>query len=114
MAAAMLLPQSAAGPAATPAPIQQLVPAIDAHFQRYQQAAHVPGLVYGIVKDGRVQHVGVMGVQDLDARRPVTAETLFRIASMSKAFTALAILKLRDENRLSLDALAETNVPEMR
>ena len=33
---------------------------------------------------------------------------------MSKAFTALAILKLRDEGRLSLDALAETYVPEMR
>ena len=92
----------------------RLVPTIDAHFQRFQQIAHVPGLVYGIVKDGRVQHIGVMGVQELDPRRPVTAQTLFRIASMSKAFTALAILKLRDEGRLSLDALAETYVPEMR
>jgi CubicO group peptidase (beta-lactamase class C family) len=44
----------------------------------------------------------------------VTADSLFRIASMSKAFTALAILKLRDEGRLSLDATAETYVPEMR
>ena len=37
----------------------------------------------------------------------VTPDSLFRIASMSKAFTALAILKLRDEGRLRLDALAE-------
>jgi CubicO group peptidase (beta-lactamase class C family) len=44
----------------------------------------------------------------------VSPDTLFRIASMSKAFTALAILKLRDEGKLSLDDLAETHVPEMR
>ena len=44
----------------------------------------------------------------------MTAETLFRIASMTKAFTALSILKLRDEGRLSLDAPAETYVPELR
>jgi CubicO group peptidase (beta-lactamase class C family) len=44
----------------------------------------------------------------------VTGESLFRIASMSKAFTALAILKLRDAGKLSLDAPAETYVPEMR
>ena len=100
--------------APAPVPIAQLVPAIDAHFQRFQQVAHVPGLVYGIVRDGRVQHIGVMGVQNLDARRPVTPETLFRIASMSKVFTALAIVKLRDDGKLSLDALAETYVPEMK
>jgi CubicO group peptidase (beta-lactamase class C family) len=59
-------------------------------------------------------HVRSFGVQDLKQRRPVNPDTLFRIASMSKAFTALAILKLRDEGKLQLDALAETYVPEMR
>ena len=49
-----------------------------------------------------------------DRHEIVTPDTLFRIASMSKAFTALAILKLRDEGRLRLDALAETYVPELR
>ena len=102
-----------AAPAA-PAALDTLIPAIDAHFADYQQKSHVPGLVYGIVRDGRLLHVGAMGVQDLDAKRPVDAESLFRIASMSKAFTALAILKLRDEHRLILDTLAETYVPEMR
>ena len=83
-------------------------------FLRFQQEAHVPGLVWGIVQDGRLVHVGGAGVQELESRRPVNAETLFRIASMSKAFTALAILKLRDEGRLSLEAPAETYVPELR
>ena len=95
-------------------PIEQLVPVIEGHFKRYQETAHVPGLVYGIVRDGKLVRVGSMGVQDLEAKRPVSADSRFRIASMSKAFTALAILKLRDEGKLSLDALAETYVPELK
>jgi len=74
----------------------------------------VPGLVYGIVADGRLVHVGALGVQDLESKRPVTADTLFRIASMTKAFTALTILRLRDDGRLRLDAPAADYVPEMR
>src|SRR5690348_1444699 len=98
----------------TPAPLAALRPRIDSVVQRYMQDAHLPGLVYGIVRRGQLEHVGTMGLQELDTRRPVTPTTLFRIASMSKAFTALAILKLRDEGKLSLDALAETYVPELR
>src|SRR5215468_3851681 len=41
--------------------------------------AHIPGLVYGVVADSRLVHVGTFGVQDLESRRPVTADTLFRI-----------------------------------
>ena len=116
--AAVLL--AAAAPAlAQPAPevpqsLEQLVPRIDATFRDFAIEAHVPGMVWGVVRNGRLVHVGAYGEQDLDAHRPVDANTLFRIASMSKAFTALAILKLRDQGRLSLDALAETYVPEMR
>ena len=87
---------------------------IDRGFDEYRLDAHVPGLVYGIVMDGRLVHVQSFGVQDLDSNRPVTTETLFRIASMTKSFTALSILRLRDEGRLSLDAPAETYIPEMR
>lgn len=97
-----------------PAPIATLVPTFDSMVQRYMQGANVPGMVYGIVRQGRVEHVGTMGVQDLDARRPVSAGSHFRIASMSKAFTALAILKLRDDGKLRLDDLAEEYVPELR
>ncbi len=103
-----------AQPPATPVPLEQLVPAIDAHFRRFQETAHIPGLVYGLVQGGKLEHVSAMGVQDLETKRPVDAQTLFRIASMSKAFTALAILKLRDDGKLTLDALAETYVPELR
>ncbi|MFL6576445.1 MAG: serine hydrolase domain-containing protein [Povalibacter sp.] len=87
---------------------------IDEIFADYSLDAHVPGVVYGIVAEGRLVYVHGLGVQDLDSKRPVTAETLFRIASMTKAFTALTALKLRDDKKLQLDALAETYVPELR
>lgn len=85
---------------------------IDAAFDKWQADAHVPGLVYGVVLDGRLIHVRASGVKS-PGGQPVASDTLFRIASMSKAFTALAILKLRDEGKLSLDAPAETYVPEL-
>ena len=88
--------------------------AADRVFDEYRLDAHVPGLVYGIVADGRLVHVRAFGVQDTDSARPVTADSLFRIASMTKAFTALTTLKLRDDGRLRLDAPASEYVPEMR
>lgn len=96
------------------AKIEQAIPEIDRLFADFRQDSHAPGLVYGIVANGRLIHVKGFGVQDLVHDRPVTPDSLFRIASMTKAFTALSILKLREEGKLSLDDLAETYVPEMR
>ena len=103
-----------AGQADLPAAIGAAIPAVDRIFADYQLDNHVPGLVYGIVADGRLVYVKGLGTQALGRKRPVSADTLFRIASMTKSFTALSILKLRDEGKLSLDAPAETYVPEMR
>jgi D-alanyl-D-alanine-carboxypeptidase/D-alanyl-D-alanine-endopeptidase len=116
-ACAQMGPQKAAtAPPLAPEPLtqDQAFAAIDKRFATFQAEEHVPGLVWGVVKDGRLIHLGVGGVQDFETETAVNADTLFRIASMSKAFTALAILKLRDEGKLSLDAPAETYVPEMK
>lgn len=88
--------------------------ATDKIFEDFQLDAHAPGLVYGVVEGGKLVHVKAMGVQDLDVRRPVTADSLFRIASMTKVFTALTLLKLRDDGAVRLDALAEDYVPELK
>jgi CubicO group peptidase (beta-lactamase class C family) len=116
MMAAPLAAPLAATPQQAPSAIMQIAPEIDRLFADFQAdpETKVPGLVYGIVAEGRLVHVRGVGVQDFEARRPVTPNSLFRIASMSKAFTALAILKLRDEGKLSLDALAQAYVPELR
>ncbi|MBJ7441454.1 MAG: beta-lactamase family protein [Sphingopyxis sp.] len=98
----------------TPKILEQITPEIDALFAKYQAEANIPGMVYGVVKDGKLAYVKGIGVQDLDDKRSVTADSRFRIASMTKAFTALAILHLRDQGKLRLDDLAEQHVPEMK
>ena len=98
----------------SPQSLDQLAAEIDALFAEYQADQHIPGLVYGIVKDGRLAYAKGIGVQSLTDKRPVTPDSLFRIASMTKAFTALAILKLRDDGKLRLDDLAEDHIPEMK
>src|SRR4030095_17197651 len=87
---------------------------VDALMEAYRLDAHIPGMVWGVVRGGRLVHVKGAGIQDIEAKRPVTPETLFRIASMTKAFTALSILKLRDEGKLALDAPVETDVRGLR
>lgn len=89
------------------------VPRLEAIFRAVVEQNRAPGLAYGIVADGRLIAAGGFGVQRVDDPTPVTSSTVLRIASMSKSFTAMAIVKLRDDGRLSLDAPAADYVPEM-
>ncbi len=84
---------------------------LDAIYARYQQAENIPGLVYGVVRDGKLIHVQGMGVASLQTKAPVEPETFFRIASMTKCVTTLAVLLLRDRGKLSLDAAVADLVP---
>ena len=88
-------------------------PAIDRLVREFAERSHVPGVAYGIIVDGRLAHVGTAGYRELSSRSPVDTATVFRIASMTKSFTAAAILQLRDAGRLSLDDPAERYVPEL-
>jgi serine-type D-Ala-D-Ala carboxypeptidase/endopeptidase len=106
------LPAQAQAP--TPAAVARVAPQMDRIFTRFMADNHVPGLVYGVVADGKLVYAKAFGVQDLEQKRPVTADSLFRIASMTKAFTALTLLHLRDEGKVALLANAETYIPEMR
>jgi CubicO group peptidase (beta-lactamase class C family) len=79
----------------------------------YAERSHVPGMAYGIIVDGRLVHVGTAGQRELSSHAPVDSATVFRIASMTKSFTAVAILQLRDAGKLSLDDPVERHVPEL-
>lgn len=85
---------------------------IDAACGAFAQQQQLPGLVAGIVQDGRLAHATTIGLADIEASRRVTADTSFRIASMTKNMTALALLSLRDQGRLVLDAPLSQYVPE--
>ncbi|MFN8061347.1 MAG: serine hydrolase domain-containing protein [Vicinamibacterales bacterium] len=88
-------------------------PDVDAAMRAFVAREHVPGAAWGIVVDGELAHLGVTGLRDVARQSPVDADTVFRIASMTKSFTAMAILALRDEGKLALDDPAERYIPEL-
>jgi CubicO group peptidase (beta-lactamase class C family) len=96
------------------AKLETAFPDIDRLFQEFTTSRHVPGAAWGIIIDGQLAHTGVTGYRDVPSKAPVTPDSVFRIASMTKSFTAIAILKLRDEGKLSLEDPAEKYVPEMK
>jgi CubicO group peptidase (beta-lactamase class C family) len=87
-------------------------PRIDDIFRRYAEEKKIPGMVWGVVIDDELAHVAATGLQNMKTGTPVSPTTVFRIASMTKSFTVLAILKLRDEGRLALDDRVDKWLPE--
>jgi CubicO group peptidase (beta-lactamase class C family) len=82
----------------------QAVPAdLDAWVERTRAAFEVPGIAVAIVKDGQVVHAQGYGVRRLGDPARVDDQTLFGIASNSKAFTATALGMLVDEKKLAWD-----------
>jgi CubicO group peptidase (beta-lactamase class C family) len=68
----------------------------------------VPGVAVLVARDGRVVFQGAYGLADVEKRTPVALETKFRIGSVTKQFTAAAILRLADEGKLAItDSLAK-------
>lgn len=88
-------------------------PALDAHLAAELAAQKLPGLVFGVIIDGELAYAKGFGVADLETRAPATADTIYRIGSITKTFTSLALAKLRDEGKLSLDDPAARFVPEL-
>jgi CubicO group peptidase (beta-lactamase class C family)/beta-lactamase class A len=89
-------------------------PAIDKIFSRYAMRNRMPGMVYGIVAGGRLVHTGGVGLSNVEKQIPVSSQTDFRIASMTKSFVSVAILQLRDEGKLKLDDPAYQYIPELK
>ena len=75
--------------------------------------ARIPGAALGILADGREEHA-TFGAASLASLRPVTPETLFQIASVTKTYTATAIWRLVEDNALDLDAPVRRYLPDLR
>src|SRR5215208_5562366 len=88
-------------------------PEIEKLFNSFIERSQAPGAVFGVIIDGELAFVKAAGVREKTNNAPVTPETVFRIASMTKSFTAMSILKLRDEGKLSLDDPVSKYVPEL-
>lgn len=75
--------------------------------------ARIPGAALGIFSDGREEHA-TFGVSSLASLRPVTAQTRFQIASISKTYTATAAWRLIEQGLLDLDAPVRRYLPDLR
>lgn len=95
----------------------KIAAALDAVHCFYSQTAetrHLPGVAYGLVVDDSLVFKGGYGSLNLETGEAVTVHSLFRIASMTKSFTAMAILQLRDQGLLSLNDPVDHFLPELK
>ncbi len=71
-----------------------------------------PGMVAILIREGRVAWQTAFGLADLETHRPITLDTQFELASVTKQFTAMAILILSDQGKLRLDDTLDKYCPE--
>src|SRR5438874_1350192 len=88
-------------------PVEQVKPldaaAADAAVRDALKAWRVPGAAVAVVRDGEVIYLKGFGVRSVEARDPVTPDTLFPIGSCSKAFTTTSLAMLVDEGKVGWD-----------
>src|SRR5258708_6142631 len=86
---------------------------IEQQFRQFAEQKRIPGLSFGILVDGELAYSGAIGLQNIGRQAPVTTDSVFRIASMTKSITAMCAVKLRDEGKLRLDDPVAAYVPAL-
>lgn len=82
-------------------------------FNQHAAANHLPGLAFGVMLHGKWVYTGTTGYSNVEQKIPVTPQSVFRMASMTKSFTAMAVLQLRDRGKLNLDDAAQKWLPQL-
>jgi CubicO group peptidase (beta-lactamase class C family) len=98
---------------ATAAGVASADAAIDHSLRAAVERKDVPGVVALVTNRERVLYEGAFGVADVATGRPLAPDALFRIASMTKPITSLALMQLVEQGRLGLDDAAERYLPEL-
>jgi CubicO group peptidase (beta-lactamase class C family) len=89
------------------------IPELQTAIETVLKETKTPGAAIAIVSRDKVEWMAGIGKADVAANQPVTADTLFRIGSVSKAFAALAALQLQEEGKLKLTDTVRQWVPEV-
>jgi CubicO group peptidase (beta-lactamase class C family) len=87
---------------------------IDQMIQRRIDAGDLAGAVAMVARKGRIAYFNALGVRDLESKQPMTKDTIFRIASMTKPVTGVAILMLVEEGKVRLTDPVSNYIPEFR
>jgi CubicO group peptidase (beta-lactamase class C family) len=85
-------------------PLGQLT--LDAMVAEIANSHPAVGLAVGVVRDGRLEFFSAHGLANIASNTPVAEDTVFRIASITKTFTAVAVMQLREQGLIDLDAPA--------
>lgn len=94
-------------------PGPQTIPELQTAIEKILQETKTPGAAIAIVSRDKAEWVDGIGLADVAAHQPVTAETLFRIGSTSKSFVALAALQLQEEGKLKLTDTVNQWLPDV-
>src|SRR5512132_37271 len=108
-AAIVMIPALLLRGAATQGPPPQ--DRIEAYVASQMAAQHIPGLSFAVIRNGVMAASGARGLANVELQAPVTVDTEFAIASMSKSVTASAILLLAQEGKLSIDDRVRKYLP---
>ncbi len=117
MASAVLAVAATAASAADPEDVglsRERLQRIDAMLERRIAAGDLTGAIAVVARRGQVAHVATHGVMDLETRQPMRADTLFRIASMTKPIVGVGIMMMVEENKLRLTDPVSRYIPEFR
>ncbi len=87
---------------------------INQMIQRRIDAGELAGAVTLVARRGKIAHFEAQGVSDLESRKPMTKDSLFRIASMSKPVTGVAIMMMVEEGKVRLTDPVSRYIPEFR
>lgn len=93
--------------------IRSIAPRLQQLIEDHARERNIPGVAYGLVVDEELLISGSTGLINIEQNVPASTSAAFRIASMTKSFTAMAILRLMEEGRLSLSDPASRYIPEM-
>jgi CubicO group peptidase (beta-lactamase class C family) len=85
---------------------------LDAFLQSYVDSNRLSGVVALVLRDGQVAYERSVGLADIESRRRMTMDAMFRIASQSKALTSVAVMILMEEGKLSLNNPVSNFLPE--
>ena len=83
------------------------------HLKRYVDEGRLPGWQVLVARSGRVALDECYGLRDVEAQAPMTDDTVFRIYSMTKPITSVALMTLYEQGRLQLDDPIERHIPEL-
>jgi CubicO group peptidase (beta-lactamase class C family) len=89
------------------------IPELQQQIVKILKDTHTPGVSIAIVHKNGPEWIAALGLADVASQRPVTADTLFRIGSTSKAFSSLSILLLADQGKLSLEDPVHKLAPDV-